>query len=150
MHLTDTMRVELSLAPALLRLFVLGSLKHDDPARAPLLDLLLEALKEPIADLPERERQKLMRRVKRAVEPINQEHNNQDGSKVLLMGLLWLQARLDASEIILIDGSAFARAADIVIDLLAEDMQHVAQIENSAVKQARRLHGTFQKMGYFR
>lgn len=149
-YLTDKQRVELSLAPAVVRLFFAGGVRESNrnDFYKQVDDLLYEALQAPIDDLLPDHARKIARRVIRVTDDLAREYNNQDGFKLLLTAMLWLQDILEQDKLSLHWDSPFSKAADMLIADLSEDVKHWSMVEKSAHKQARKLGEMINRHGY--
>lgn len=151
--MNDRQRVELSLAPAMLRIALNGSIPKSerDAEYYQTNDLLYEALQQPIDDLLPDHAVKIARRVTRFTdEYLGRKYNNQDPYMILIMIIQWLKERIDDGYINLIDGSPFAEACDNVLSTLYKDEERFNAAMDEATKNAEILQQDLNNNGYFR
>lgn len=148
---TDRQRVELMLpAHMMLGVFLNGVDEKDEPAAVTLKAKLVAASIMPVADVMEPARSKLIRRAARAYHEITDGYTK-EGATVGKMGLIsfhLLRVLLDCEYLVMPGGSPMSDAMDEMLPLLDEAYQEEA-LDRSARKQARRVLGHLQRLGYY-
>lgn len=153
MYATDRQIIERLLIPALMQVVLIGmqrSLGENAGVLDPVTALLIEALREPVADLPPDRVGKLVRRCKRvtleAMTPIS--------GKV--MGVQYLTiarftANLAERDVIAVGAeSPFAKAWDLMGEVIGLGWDELSKCEADAELAAADLHRCLCDQGYFR
>ena len=148
MYMTDKQRVEYSIPPAILRTFVSGGIVNDDPDKSTMMDLLGKSLMEPIDNIDDKKRLSIKNRVLRVVTPVTDEYVNVDSLRVLTMSVYWLKLLLDSNVLILRDGSAFARATDLLLPILTKE-KNFDQVNVIASQDATVFANKIKAYGYY-
>ncbi|WP_336801775.1 hypothetical protein [Kaistia sp. MMO-174] len=154
MILTDRQRVEILLPAQIMLGVLIAGVPEDQQAGPEFAECqrhLLDAAKEPVADLLPGQQRKILNRVTRVHREVSAPFTP-EGSEVSKFGLIafyWIKALVDCEFFIFAAGSSIDRA----IELFIPAIEHAAQIEavdRSAQKQARRMIGHFQRLGFYR
>ena len=153
MYASDRQIIERLLIPALMQVVLTGlqrGLGENAGVLEPVMTLLGEAIREPVANLPPDRVAKLVRRAKRATEGAMAAVADK------VMGVQYLAiARFTASlteqdQIIVGADSAFARAWDLMAELIGLGWDELAKCEAEADTAARELARLLAEQGYYR
>lgn len=148
--LTDTRRVEFALLPRLAFQIVncgVSDVNHPDAKRC--LELLIQACSEPVDELPEKARLKIIRRIERLFRETSARYQDQPAGKVALVLWYALSELLDQGVLELYEGSSMANAMATLQPMIA-DWFDIAKVDASAQKQARKLLRDLKAQGYYR
>ena len=69
---------------------------------------------------------------------------------VTLMAAHWLKGMIESDHLVLVEGSAFDRAAQRILDAIFEHGDLVEGLDKSARKQAKRIDESLYRMGFYR
>lgn len=156
LHLNATRRIELAL-PA--RMFY--TMARKSKCQPKVAELLMQASKQPIQDLIDREprrAQKLVTRINGIYDRVMAEYEGHDGCKVLYMQMLWFTDLVNSGKLQLIAGSAFDQAWELLVVEFEEalnDPEHGLKpeewdaIQRSAEKQAPKMAKLLQAEGLY-
>lgn len=147
-HLTDTMRVELSIPPALFWKLTKGAIQSG-PDQQRMLTSMGLAAHAVVHDISAMHAAKIRRRVGRAVDALIRLCADQDASKCLVAACLWVKDLIDDDVIILHEGSDFANALLMVHEALDND-DRCRDVLRSAKKLSGRFHAVLSDMGLYR
>jgi hypothetical protein len=160
--LTDRQRVELAIPVRLLCGIAAGS--HfscfdsktgeviDQEGYAQLVELrelLIEASREPIADLTPPAAAKLARRIERVYRALVADwHEEAAAARVAIAVVHFTRALVDAGVLVLHEGSAVAKAADLLIPMVEYATEEPA-LARAAEKSGRQLLARCQAQGFY-
>lgn len=150
--ISDKQRVELTLAPMLLLdVIQSGTIDPATPDAVAAKTHLVIATTEVVQDLTPKERDKILRRSRRAFDDATAPYRKA-GASVAKMGLIafyWLQTLVSARYFVLREDAPLMKALDLLLPAL-EPAANVAKLDSSARKQADHLMRRLQELGYFR
>lgn len=148
---TDRQLVELTLAPMiLLDVVQSGAVAPNARDAQDAKTHLVIATTEVVKDLPAKERDKILRRSRRAFDEATAPYRKA-GASVAKMGLIafyWLQTLISAGYFVLAEDAPLQRALDILLPAL-EPAASVEKLDSSARKQADHFMRRLQELGYF-
>lgn len=150
MSITDRQRVEIVLPAQIMLGILLAGVSEETPEFEACKLHLLNACKEPVADLLPRQQSKILDRATRLHRDVARPYvvDGADTAKFGLVVFYWLQSIVDCGYFAFTDGSAIDKA----LKLFLPAIEHAAQVEaidRSAQKQARKFLGRLQSLGYF-
>ena len=148
--MTDRQRVELSLPIHIMFTVVTAGVRDpQEEAVHRVKALLLAAATEPVADLQQVERNKILRRVERTHRDVVEPFMKAEApvSKVGLLCFYMLQWLVDAGYFVVGEESSFKQALDLLLPGLEHEVG--SDIDHSAKKQARRCLSKLQALGYY-
>jgi hypothetical protein len=160
--LTDRQRLELAIPIRLLCGIAAGShFSCFDPKTGEVVDqegydqlvelreLLIAAAQEPIADLPPAAAAKIARRIERTYRELVAEwHAEAAAARVAIAVVHFTRALVDAGVLVLHEGSAVARAGDMLISMVEYALEEPA-LARAAEKSGRRLLERCQALGFY-
>jgi hypothetical protein len=160
--LTDRQRVELAIPIRLLCGIAAGShFSCFDPKTGDVVDqegyaqlvelreLLIEASREPIADLTPPPAAKLARRIERVYRAlVGDWHEEAAAARVAIAVVHFTRALVDAGVLVLHEGSAVAKAADLLIPMVEYATEEPA-LARAAEKSGRQLLARCQALGFY-
>ncbi len=159
-YLSDARRVELALPAALLyRVFSTCVARVSDnppPTDEELandklvLHWLATAAAEPLVGVDPRKAASLARRISRLQAEILMPYEDRPIMTVFLVVLRWLQGMLEHGVLVLVEGSAFDRAATEILANLERFPDLMEGVDKSASKNARRIAEYLQDRGFYR
>lgn len=153
-YMSDRMRMELALPPALLRrccrkLFSDHVPEEDRRERQALLATLDQAISDAVGSLPAGRQEQLRRRLDRAIGDLLRPFEDRPLIDVFLTVFFWLRRLIEAGAINLIAGSSGAKALDALIEALANEEQIWINAEQNALVAAVEFGGRVRALGYF-
>jgi hypothetical protein len=160
--LTDRQRLELAIPIRLLCGIAAGShFSCFDPKTGEVVDqegyaqlvelreLLIEASQEPVADLTPPAAAKLARRIERVYRVLVADwHEEAAAARVAIAVVHFTRALVDAGVLVLHEGSAVARAGDMLISMVEYALEEPA-LARAAEKSGRRLLERCQALGFY-
>lgn len=149
MNLTDKQRLEIAL-PAFLLHGVFAPVIDSDSSLKPVLDLIDDARKEPLADLDVDRQKKLFKRIARLQLEIMNQYAEASIFKLIMM-VYFISKRITDNELVLFaPNSPFIQAMEGVANAVYEHLDDWQALEPSARKQANRIFLRLQGQGYYK
>lgn len=152
MYLSDRQRVEISLpSQMMLGAFKAGVEDQGSEEFKSVITDLLEASMEPVSDLVSKKAAKIILRINSLLKDITVEYVKQDAevSKVALITFHFMRFIIEDNYLQYEQGSAFDRS----IQAFMEALEHKAsepRVNESAIKQAKKMLKRLQEWGYYR
>jgi hypothetical protein len=153
-YLSDRRRVELILPSQALHRIVHALAQDEANAEQlrPLLEGFAETAREPVADLDDRAGQRLLDRARRVVGDVYREMEDRPIASSLRATIHWLQVLIEGGQLVLVNGSTFARTYEALIDAVAEgegNLDLLDDVARSACKAGDRMLGRLRMLGYY-
>lgn len=149
--ITDRHRVELMLpAQMMLAVLIAGADAPNHPDAKEARACLKQASDEVVADLSDKQRASLARRVARVHLEITEEHRRIAArvDKVGLIAYYLIKAITDCDYLVIPDGSAMSRGLAYMLRAL-EPSANIERLDQSAQKASRKMLLHLQRLGYY-
>ena len=148
-YLSDHSRIELALIPALLRR-TFGAVVEQDERHADTLELIKQAMTEPLTGLDARRQTQLTRRLDAMQTEIMMPYERTSVMQCLMMAFMLVKELSDNGTLELVDGSPFDQAIEAIAEALGEHADLWQAVQPSAQKHATKILRQLRHQGYYR